>query len=117
MHYRPILLIYNIQAMAEDDADFRNLLNKENGLDSSQAAKDNPTPPPTTTRSEVQLEASYKMEDPPGAEESSSAGGGRWDKSLGVLCQKFIMLFLVTPVSKEPNSIYDQNNILFMTGK
>ena len=26
--------------------------------------------------------------------------GGRWDKSLGVLCQKFIMLFLIAPVSE-----------------
>ena len=25
--------------------------------------------------------------------------GGRWDKSLGVLCQKFVMLFLIAPVS------------------
>ena len=29
----------------------------------------------------------------------SNTNGGRWDKSLGVLCQKFVMLFLVTPVS------------------
>ena len=29
----------------------------------------------------------------------SNGNGGRWDKSLGVLCQKFVMLFLVTPVS------------------
>lgn len=28
-----------------------------------------------------------------------NGNGGRWDKSLGVLCQKFVMLFLVTPVS------------------
>ena len=28
-----------------------------------------------------------------------SGKGGRWDKSLGVLCQKFVMLFLITPVS------------------
>ena len=28
-----------------------------------------------------------------------NTNGGRWDKSLGVLCQKFVMLFLVTPVS------------------
>ena len=29
-----------------------------------------------------------------------NGSGGRWDKSLGVLCQKFVMLFLVTPVSE-----------------
>lgn len=32
---------------------------------------------------------------------SSDGGcrGGRWDKSLGVLCQKFVMIFLISPVS------------------
>lgn len=34
-----------------------------------------------------------------GEEGNGLVSGGRWDKSLGVLCQKFIMLFLITPVS------------------
>lgn len=34
-----------------------------------------------------------------GDAEGGKGGGGRWDKSLGVLCQRFIMLFLISPVS------------------
>lgn len=34
-----------------------------------------------------------------------NGNGGRWDKSLGVLCQKFVMLFLVTPVSYAAASV------------
>ena len=34
-----------------------------------------------------------------------SGNGGRWDKSLGVLCQKFVMLFLITPVSHAHNRL------------
>ena len=85
-----------IQAMAEDDADFRSLLHKENGTD---LTKEPPLPAPSGSAA------------PPGGEEPGfcvaedgsvgGVGGGRWDKSLGVLCQKFIMLFLVTPVSAQ----------------
>ena len=35
-----------------------------------------------------------------------NGNGGRWDKSLGVLCQKFVMLFLVTPVSWARNLLH-----------
>ena len=84
---------------------------------SSSSSTTPPTATPTSTGDLAVLEAACKLEDPvcyPGvgggaAEEVSCilpgavgpTGGGRWDKSLGVLCQKFIMLFLVTPVSKK----------------
>lgn len=81
--------------MAEDDADFRSLLHKENGTD---LTKEPPLPAPSGGPA-----ASAGGEEPGFcvAEDGSlgGVGGGRWDKSLGVLCQKFIMLFLVTPVS------------------
>lgn len=88
--------------MAEDDTDFRSLLRKENnGMDPS---KENHPPPASSPAAVPTLEGgACKMEESNfclGAEDGCSvAGGGRWDKSLGVLCQKFIMLFLVTPVS------------------
>lgn len=34
--------------------------------------------------------------------DTHTSRGGRWDKSLGILCQKFLMLFLVAPVSPTP---------------
>lgn len=86
--------------MAEDDVDFRQLLCKENSM---ELGKENLPP-----QASGELETACKAEEPEsycvGAEEGGvvvggGAGGGRWDKSLGVLCQKFIMLFLVTPVS------------------
>ena len=95
--------------------DFRNLLHKENS-NGHQPAKENQPPPlamPTATTAAPgeRVEPVCKQEEEPfcpslGDEGSSTGGGaggggGRWDKSLGVLCQKFIMLFLVTPVSKE----------------
>ena len=93
--------ITDVQAMAEDDIDFRGLLDKENSQETH--------PPPSlqapaslSTGPEGGVETGLKMEDTAfsnGAEDGGSLSGGRWDKSLGVLCQKFIMLFLVTPVS------------------
>ena len=94
--------------MAEDDIDFRVLIKKENGFDVS---KENQAPPPAVAGGEglvrgvvnngCQLEESTASYYGGSAAESAvvAAGGGRWDKSLGVLCQKFIMLFLITPVS------------------
>ncbi len=35
----------------------------------------------------------------------------RWDKSLGVLCQKFVMLFLVIPVSDTASYNLVSNNL------
>ena len=87
--------------------DFRSLLNKENGHD---VAKENQAPPPPATAippGGVGLGGVDRLEDSAaycggsGSAESAvvtASGGGRWDKSLGVLCQKFIMLFLITPV-------------------
>lgn len=98
------------QAMAEDDLDFRQLLFKEN------PGKENVPPSPSLAPAAVATGGLASL-DPPckleidgaalcgGPEDGGLAGGqgsagGRWDKSLGVLCQKFIMLFLVTPVSR-----------------
>ncbi len=57
--------------MSQDDPDFQYLQDKEN-------------------------EGTPNSDCTPGDE---STPGSRWDKSLGVLCQKFVMLFLITPVS------------------
>ncbi len=95
--------------MAEDDVDFRSLLHKENGLDVPKENHAPPTPtaiPPGVGVGGVAVvDNGCRLEDSAfcgGSAESAgvaNAGGGRWDKSLGVLCQKFIMLFLITPVS------------------
>ncbi len=126
--------------MAEDDVDFRAILNKENVAESSKEATPtshtlpsvsdslasslspselSPSQPSTfveipvvpcvnsveETESKgcVNTAASKSQEElfgMSGAEEMGGVlSGGRWDKSLGVLCQKFVMLFLVTPVS------------------
>lgn len=94
--------------MAEDDVDFRSLLHKENS-NGHYLTKENQAPPNVAAAPGEGAEPMCKQEEESFCpEEGSSAGGGvagggggggRWDKSLGVLCQKFIMLFLVTPVS------------------
>lgn len=90
--------------MAEDDVDFQNLLQKENSWEYSPSPVPPGSPEPSTNEG-AEGGGSYKPEDLGGEEtvttatNSGGGGGGRWDKSLGVLCQKFIMLFLVTPVS------------------
>ena len=114
--------------MAEDDVDFRAILNKENGglsnkelqtlrplpysvSDSSLSPSElSPSQPSAYVEIPVcgaapggeDLESSSKQDEAfslAGDENSALVSGGRWDKSLGVLCQKFVMLFLVTPVS------------------
>ena len=100
----------HVQAMAEDDVDFRSLLHKENGLDTTRG-KENLVPPGPgkmgvsvgggAAEGGVGLQDSAPLLGSGGGGAESAvivAGGGRWDKSLGVLCQKFIMLFLITPV-------------------
>ena len=97
-------------------------LGKETQARSLPPAADQPTPslspselspsqPSTSLRSsssslppvEELDHVSYKMQDDTNSQGGEEAfgvvSGGRWDKSLGVLCQKFIMLFLITPVS------------------
>jgi hypothetical protein len=96
--------------------DFRSLLHKESG--NGHPAKENQAPPittPTVAAAPVEgVGIVCKQEEDTfcpglsagdegstvGAGAGAGGGGGRWDKSLGVLCQKFIMLFLVTPVSR-----------------
>jgi len=134
------LSFHHVQAMAEDDIDFRAILNKENSGASTCSQKDShpshPLPsslsetlssvlsPPDFSSSQpaslaTTTSGSLSVEEAESSNGSSAApgkcqeevfalggeevggvvSGGRWDKSLGVLCQKFVMLFLVTPVS------------------
>lgn len=86
------------QAMAQDDPEFRSLMAKENTsaftptMTSSSSGESMKTP---------QDEDADDKQHTPGDETVMMGGSnGRWDKSLGVLCQKFVMLFLVTPVSQ-----------------
>lgn len=119
--------------MAEDDVDFRAILNKENGVCASKEPPQVLHPLPSSVSDSLSsslspselspsqpsafveiptngnatsgedMEASSKQHEEPfclaGDENNGLVSGGRWDKSLGVLCQKFVMLFLVTPVS------------------
>ena len=135
-----IMCEHYFQAMAEDDVDFRAILNKENGCTStsnrSDSQQNHPLPSSisetfssVTSPSELSpsqpaalvaaSSGSLHVEEAESGNGSSAAlgksqdevfslggeelggmvSGGRWDKSLGVLCQKFVMLFLVTPVS------------------
>lgn len=140
-----------VQAMAEDDVDFRAILNKENVAElgkettpTSHTPTSHPLPSVSdslasslspTELSPSQPSAFVEIPVVPcgsGVEEAESKGcvnaaasksqeelfgmngteevggvlsGGRWDKSLGVLCQKFVMLFLVTPVSYFTKSV------------
>lgn len=101
--------------MAEDDADFRSLLNKENGdgHDSLPPPSSSSLVPPSSHVSQDSMDGgdckAVEEVSCAGPDDGSLVGGGRWDKSLGVLCQKFIMLFLVTPVR-----IYFYFSILFV---
>ncbi len=67
--------------MARDDSDFRSLYEFE-GMDVPQGSEG---------------VESVMCEDGPVS---------RWDKSLGVLCQKFVMLFLITPVGPSTTERY-----------
>ena len=70
--------------MAHDDTEFRQL------YDTESSKENTPVDSPCVGVSDVSVESGW-CED--------GGAGSRWDKSLGVLCQKFVMLFLVTPVS------------------
>ena len=79
------------QAMAQDDPEYRALLDKENTV---------PATPQSGGGAPVKAE-DYTDDRLVDEGVTVGFGNGRWDKSLGVLCQKFVMLFLVTPVSNE----------------
>ncbi len=106
------------QAMAMDDAEFKSLFatpDKENVTASgkAEAGKERQRKPlaasSVANQSSVQRDPSSSTGGVDGRDDTSreegdpeggkGGGGGRWDKSLGVLCQKFIMVFLVSPVS------------------
>ena len=149
----PLSLSLYIQAMAQDDPDFRHLHalkktttqaptkgNKDNQMHSSLPLTDKTNlltnPSSSTTKFSAKTDGNEEncteTASQPDVEDTSAVSsngsqvsqlkqlpvvvcdeathpvcgacggngsGGRWDKSLGVLCQKFVMLFLVTPVS------------------
>lgn len=80
-----------MQAMAKDDHEFRYLYDFE-------SAKENTFTNPSVGCTAPPVSDSFTGVEVVGCEESIQCGS-RWDKSLGVLCQKFVMLFLITPVS------------------
>ena len=89
--------------MARDDLEFRHLYDfkstKENKLSPSIA------PAPVKQLANEGIVPVSVVEGVSYEEGAQCGGGSRWDKSLGVLCQKFVMLFLVTPVSCHMTSL------------
>ncbi len=76
--------------MARDDSDFRSLYEFE-GVDVPELSEG---------------VESVMCEDGPVS---------RWDKSLGVLCQKFVMLFLITPVGQSTKEIFINIPVINLT--
>lgn len=75
--------------MAQDDPEFRALLDKENTTSIAPTHRNQGGGMKTDDYTDERMGDEVMV---------MGSCNGRWDKSLGVLCQKFVMLFLVTPV-------------------